>query len=189
MSLSIHTKSIKISEDTEDYIEKKTNKFTRFLSNIEETRVDITQEQTKSDQDRIIAEITVRANRKILRAEERSGDVMTAIDRAAEKLNRQIVRLKGKRDDRRHSYHDSLRNDTFPEISADVLEALAEEDGRRIVRVKQFSVVPMNEDEAIEQMQLLSHDFFVFYNADVGRINVLYKREDDNYGLLDPMVA
>jgi len=57
------------------------------------------------------------------------------------------------------------------------------------VRTKQFVIIPMDEEEALEQMQLLSHDFFVFFNANSGRINVLYKRADKNYGLLDPIIA
>ena len=89
-----------------------------------------------------------------MRAEERSGDVQTAIDVAVDKLNRQIARLKGKRIDRWYA-HASIRDGTLPPLSEKVLDTLAEEADRRIVRVKQFSVVPMNEVEAIEQMQLI----------------------------------
>lgn len=192
MALVLKTKNMHISPETEAYIEKKAKKFDRFLPNIDEVRVDISREQTRSNQDRIVAEITVRANRKILRAEERSADLSSAIDSAVDKLNRQIARLKGKQIDRWHA-PESIRNnhhdEDFPPLTEEMLEALAEEQSRKIVRVKRFSVVPMNEAEAIEQMQLLSHDFFVFFNADVGRMNVLYKRADDNYGLLDPIVT
>lgn len=190
MALVLKTKNMHISPETEAYIEKKTKKFDRFLPNIDEVRVDISREQTRSNQDRIVAEITVRANRKILRAEERSSDLSSAIDSAVDKLNRQIARLKGKQIDRWHA-PESIRNndEEFPPLTEEMLEALTEEQSRKIVRVKRFSVVPMNEAEAIEQMQLLSHDFFVFFNADVGRLNVLYKRADDNYGLLDPIVT
>ena len=67
------------------------------------------------------------------------------------------------------------------------MESLAEEqEERRIVRVKRFAVSPMSEEEAIEQMELLGHDFFVFYNPNAGRFNVLYRRKDGNYGLLEP---
>jgi len=188
MSLVLKTRNMQISPETEAYIEKKTQKFNRFLPNIEEIRVDLSREQTRSNQDRIVAEITVRANRKILRAEERSRDLSTAIDSAVDKLNRQIVRLKGKQVDRWHA-HESIRSEELPPLTDETLEALAEEQGRKIVRVKRFSIAPMSEAEAIEQMELLAHDFFVFFNADLGRMNVLYKREDNNYGLLDPVVA
>jgi putative sigma-54 modulation protein len=188
MSLVLKGKNLQISEQTREHIEKKTEKFYRFLPKLEEIRVELTCEQTRSNQDRIVAEITVRANRRILRAEERSHDLLTAFDAALSKIHSQIARFKGKMIDRWHA-NESIRNEEFPALSDDVLNALAEEQERRIVRVKQFSITPMNEEEAIEQMQLLSHNFFVFYNADLGRINILYKREDNNYGLLDPVVA
>ena len=193
MSLVIKTKNMHISEKTEEYITKKTDKFNRFLHKIDEIRVDLSSENTRSRQDRIVVEITVRADRKILRAEERSHDLHAAIDVAVDKLNRQIARLKGKRIDRWQAHHsirhESVMNEEIPALTEDELDALADESTRSIVRVKRFSVTPMNAEEAVEQMQLLAHDFFVFFNADVGRLNVLYKREDDNFGLIDPVVA
>lgn len=188
MALVLKGKNMNISDSTKDYIEKKTEKFYRFLHNVEEIRVELSAEQTRSNQDRIVAEITVHADRKILRAEERNQSVRAAIDVAVDKLNSQIARLKGKRINRWHS-HQSIRNDELPPLPDEMMDALSEEEERRIVKVKQFSVTPMNEEEAIEQMQLLSHDFFIFFNAELGRMNVLYKRADDNYGLLDPVVA
>jgi putative sigma-54 modulation protein len=68
----------------------------------------------------------------------------------------------------------------------EIMEELAEEQERRIVRVKRFAVSPMSEEEAIEQMELLGHDFYVFYNPNSGHMSVLYRREDGNYGLLEP---
>jgi putative sigma-54 modulation protein len=188
MSLVLKAKNLQISDQTRLHVEKKTSKFQRFLPEIDEIRVELAAEQTKSDKDRIIAEITVRTNGKILRAEERSHDVTVAVDVAVDKLNSQIARIKGKRIDRWHA-HKSIREEEIPELTDEVLDNLAEESTWRIVRVKQFSITPMNEEEAIEQMQLLAHDFFVFFNAESGRMNVLYKREDNNYGLLDPIVA
>ena len=139
MSLTVNTKNIEISDNTYDYIEKKTQKFSRFLPKIEETRVDVSSEPTKSNNDRIIVEITVRANRKILRAEERSGDLHAAFDVAVDKLNRQIVRLKGKRLDRRQA-HESIRVEELPDLADEVFEELSEESSRQIVRVKQFKI-------------------------------------------------
>lgn len=188
MSLVIKGKHLHVTDNTKDYVEKKVEKFHRFLPQINEVRVELSKEATKSNQDRLIAEITVHVNRKILRAEERSNKLHSAIDQAVNKLNSQIARVKGKQINRWHD-HKSIRTEDFPPLSDEVMEALAEESNQGIVRVKQFSVTPMNEEEAVEQMQLLSHDFFVFYNANLGRINVLYKRADNQYGLLDPVVA
>jgi len=188
MALVLTGKNMNLYEDTKAYIEKKVSKFGRFLPDIIDTRVEISKEDTKSNQDRFIAEITVQTKRKILRAEERSHDLRIAIDNAVNKLNSQIARLKGKRKTRWQA-KESIRMEDVPVLPDEMFEQLEEETNRKIVRVKQFSVIPMNEEEAVEQMELLSHDFFVFYNADSGRINVLYKRADGNYGLLDPVVA
>jgi putative sigma-54 modulation protein len=188
MSLALKGKNLQLLDRTKNYIEKKVSKFHRFLPSIIETRVELSKEATKSNQDRFIAEITVHTKQKILRAEERSHDLHAAIDVAVDKLNSQIARLKGKQKNRWQA-HETIRNEELPPLPNEIMDMLAEETNRKIVRVKQFSVIPMDEEEAIEQMQLLAHDFFVFYNANLGRINVLYKRADNNYGLLDPVVA
>ena len=77
----------------------------------------------------------------------------------------------------------------MPALEPEVVAALAEEQKRQIVRTKRFLVSPLTEDEAIEQMELLEHNFFVFYNTAVDRINILYRRDDNDYGLIDPEVA
>ena len=77
----------------------------------------------------------------------------------------------------------------MPELDEEIMTAIAEEQERKIVRTKTFLVNPMTEDEAVEQMELLGHNFFVFYNANLGRMNVIYRRADQNYGLLDPELA
>ena len=163
-------------------------KFDRFLPDIIETRVEISKEFTKSTQDKFIAEITVHTKQKILRSEERSYDLHVAIDSAVNKLNSQIARLKGKRKHRRQG-KETIRIEGIPALPEEVLDQLEEDTQRKIVRTKQFAVIPMDEEEAVEQMQLLSHDFFVFFNANTGRINVLYKRTDKDFGLLDPVIA
>ncbi len=188
MSLVLTGKNMNLFEDTKDYIERKVQKFDRFLPDITETRVEISKESTKSTQDKFIAEITVQTKQKILRSEERSYDLHVAIDSAVNKLNSQIARLKGKRKHRRQG-KESIRLEGIPALTEEVLDQLEEDTQRQIVRTKQFAVIPMDEEEAIEQMQLLAHDFFVFFNANSGRINVLYKRADKNYGLLDPIIA
>jgi len=188
MALVLKGKNLHLQDRTKQYVEKKVDKFHRFLPDISEIRVELVQEETKSRKDRFIAEITVSARGKILRAEERNKDLHTAIDIAVNKLNSQIARVKGKQIDRWHA-HDSIRGEDIPPLSNEVIEALAEEQTRKLVRVKRFSITPMDEEEAIEQMKLLSHNFFIFYNANLGRVNVLYKRADENYGLLDPIVA
>ncbi len=187
MQLVLKGKNFIISDRIREYVEKKIEKLDRYLPDINETRVEITEEKTKSAQDRKVVQITLRANGAILRAEERSDAIYACIDTAVDKIYRQIVRYKGKRLDRwKGSKRPQQPVDMLPELDQEVLDAISEESERKIVRVKQFTAHPMGEDEAVEQMELLGHDFFVFYNVELGRMNVLYRRADNNYGLLDP---
>jgi len=193
MQLVLKGKNFVISDRIRSYVEKKVGRLDRYLPDINETRVEITQEKTKSAKDRKVVQITLRANGAILRAEERSDAIYACIDSVVDKIHRQIVRYKGKRIDRwqgqRNKDRYELNEMEMPEIDSDILDTIAEEDQREIVRTKRFTVYPMNEDEAVEQMELLGHDFFVFFNANLGRLNVLYRRSDNNYGLLDPQLA
>lgn len=192
MQLYLQGKNFVISDRVRAYVEKKIGKLDRYLPDIEEARVEITQEKTKSAKDRNIVQVTLRANGTILRAEERSDAIYPCIDAVANKIHRQIARYKGKRVDRWHGRQVSNQRavvEEIPDVDQEVLDSLAEESERHIVRVKRFRVNPMSEDEAVEQMELLGHSFFVFYNANSGRINVIYRRSDSNYGLLDPEPA
>ncbi|MEM7035286.1 MAG: ribosome-associated translation inhibitor RaiA [Chloroflexota bacterium] len=190
MQLQLKGKNFVISDRIREYVEKKIGKLERFLPDIEEARVEITQEKTKSAKDRNSVQVTLRAGGRILRAEERSEAIYACIDSVADKIHRQIARYKGKRVDRWHGNQRQQKRAMceiqIPELSEEILEELAQEEEREIVRVKRFFVNPMSEEEAIEQMTLLGHSFFAFYNANVGRMNVLYRRSDNDYGLLDP---
>jgi putative sigma-54 modulation protein len=105
--------------------------------------------------------------------------MFTAIDTVLDKMYRQIARYKGKRQNRWRGAA------TAPE-PLPIEEEELEEEASRIVRVKRFLMTPMGPEEAVEQMELLGHDFFVFFHADEGRINVLYRRKTGDYGLLQP---
>lgn len=192
MQIVLTGKNFVISDRIRDYVEKKVEKLDRYLPEIDEARVEITQEKTKSAKDRNIVQVTLRANGTILRAEDRSEAIYASIDSVVDKIHRQIVRYKGKRTDRRHGAKNKQRPaepGEIPALDEDVMAAIAEEQDRQIVRTKRFFIDPMTPEEAIDQMELLGHSFFVFYNPDVGRTNIVYRRADKNYGLLDPEVA
>jgi len=175
MQLIIKAKNIEVTEWLREYVEAKIGKLDRYLPSLSEARVELLTENAKSAQDRQVVQVTLRSNGTILRAEERSDDIFASIDAVLDKIYRQIARYKGKRRGRGRR----ARGEPLP------IEEL-EEEAHRIVRVKQFSMIPMTQEEAIEQMELLGHDFFVFFNSEVEGINVLYRRKDDNYGLLQP---
>ena len=186
MQIILKGKNVEITDWLREYVDKKVNKLDRYLPDIQEVRVELSVQKTRSSQDRQVAQLTVRSNGLILRAEERTDDMFAAIDAVVDKMHRQIARYKGKQLDRWQGQALKRAETELPPLDEDILEELAEEQTRRIVRVKRFAVSPMNEEEAIEQMELLGHDFFVFFNPNSGRMSVLYRRKDGNYGLLEP---
>jgi len=184
MQLNIKGKNLEVTDRLRKYVDQKVGKLDRYLPGIIDASVELSVEDTKAAQDRQVCQITLRTDRVILRAEERSDDMFTAIDTVLEKVNRQIDRYKGKRKDRRRGAGAAVQPGV---VEADVVEA-EEEEAASIVRVKRFPITPMQPEEAMQQMELLGYDFFAFYNAEVGQINVLYRRKDGNYGLLQPEV-
>ncbi|MEE8391483.1 MAG: ribosome-associated translation inhibitor RaiA [Anaerolineae bacterium] len=175
MDVSIFTRNMEMTSHLNNYVDQKVDKLDRYLPSIDEARMDLTVEKTRSAAHSQVAQLTVRVRGKILRAEERTQDMFASIDAVMDKMYRQIARYKGKRQDRMHM--------TAAELP--VIEAVEETVGE-IVRVKRFDVLPMVPEEAVEQMELLGHSFYIFLNADENAINVVYKRGDDNYGLLQP---
>ncbi len=186
--LDIQARNMEVTDRINDYIEKKASKLDRFLSAIEETRVELSFEKSaRSAADRHIAQITVRGKNLLLRSEERADDIFAAFDAALDKIQRQIDRYKGKRYRGRGDGRSAADVAPAPEVEVDEVEA-DEEDV--IVRYKKFLLVPMNEAEAIEQMKLLGHDnFFIFFDADANRVKVLYRRRNGTYGLIEPEVG
>jgi putative sigma-54 modulation protein len=181
-NLEIFGREFEVTDHIRDYITKKVAKLDRHLGTIDDIRVDLAYvKAARSAADRYVAQMTVRGKGFILRSEERSDDVRTAMDTAVDKLSRQIVRFKGKH------FHGRGDGKSTAEMAAE-LEVAAEEPEPApvIARRKGLDVIPMDEMEAIEQMKLLGHDnFFIFDNAKSGLVNVLYRRRDGTYGLIE----
>lgn len=178
MDVSIFTRNMEVTPRLREYVEQKVEKLDRYLPLIDEARVDLKVENTRSADHRQVAQLTVRVRGAILRAEERTSDMFASIDAVLDKMYRQIARYKGKRKDRWHAVVEELP-----------VEEPVEAPVGEIVRVKHFEVLLMSPEEAIEQMELLGHRFYVFLSADENAINVVYKRDDGNYGLLQPELA
>jgi len=185
MELSINCHNMEVTARLENYIAKKVERLDRYMPNLAEVHVDLSNQNARSAVERQIAQITIREERgTILRAEERSNDMFAAIDTVIDKLYRQIERYQGKR--RRKWRGGGAADDFAAEESLDFEEDDTDVEEPSIVRYKRFALHPMSTDEAIEQMELLDHDFFIFFNVEEDAINVLYKRRGGNYGLLQP---
>ncbi|HEY4689583.1 MAG TPA: ribosome-associated translation inhibitor RaiA [Anaerolineae bacterium] len=186
MEVTIRGRNIAVTDRLNEYVTKKTAKLDRYLPTIDEAHMDLSVEKTRAAQDRKVVQLTVRNRGAILRAEERDQDIFAAIDAVIDKMQRQITRYK----ERIYQRGERAAGEK-PAIAlaeAEPIEMTAENAGS-IVRVKRFPVSPMGPEEALEQMELLGHDFYVFFNAETESINVLYRRRDNNYGLLQPELA
>lgn len=180
-------RNMRLTDNTREYVEKKAAKLERHLQEIDVINVELSHNKAaRSASDRQVAQITVRGKGFILRTEERADDLHGAFDIALEKMQRQIDRYKGK--------HEHGRGDgrSAAEV-VDVDDLPVDETGELlplIARRKQFVLIPMSADEAVEQMRLLGHDnFFVFFNAEKNSIQVLYRRRNGTYGLIEPVVG
>jgi len=179
-------RNMKLTDNVREYVEKKASKLERHLQELEQIRVELAHiKSARNAQDRQVAQITVHGKGFILRSEERADDVHAAFDAALEKIQRQIERYKGKH------YHGRGDGRSAAEVVEEELPV--DETGELlplIGRRKKFIILPMTEDEAVEQMRLLGHDnFFVFFNAEQNAIQVLYRRRNGTYGLIEPVVG
>lgn len=192
LEVDIYGRNMEVTDRINDYVTKKVSRLDRFLPGIEEARVDLAYvKSARSAGDRQVAQITVRGKGFILRSEERSEDVFAALDMALDKMQRQIERFKGKH------YRGRGDGKSAAEVASPGMEEIPlledEETGElrpAIVRRKRFMLAPMSELEALEQMDLLGHEnFFVFFNGNTNTINVLYRRRDGMYGLIEPTLG
>ena len=182
--LVITARNMEVTDRIREYINKKVSKLDRHLGDIDEIKVDLAfVKSVRSTTDRNVAQITSRGKGFILRSEERSEEIFAAFDVALEKMQRQIERYKGKRQKSRIDKSSSLKYMN----PMDELENSG--DSPVIARKKEFELIPMSEEESLEQMKLLAHEnFFIFFNIDRNAINVLYKRRDGTYGIIEPTI-
>jgi putative sigma-54 modulation protein len=180
MKLQIVGKNnVEISETTQAYIEKKVGKLGRYLPTLGEGKVEISREGTKLPEQRFTVQVTLDSKGVLIRAQEKSKDMRAAVDRVVDALSKRIERYKGK-------LYDKSRGVSFARQGAAIEEEEEVESPKRVVKTKRFLVKPMPVDEAMSQMELLGHDFFLFLDADTERLNLLYRRDDGDYGLIEP---
>ena len=169
MELNITSRGVELTAGVRRLIERKLGRLNRHLENITDTKVEITEEQTRSRQDRFLVRVSVSGGNTRLHGEERGETVLAAVDKLAKIMQRQVEHHKGK-----------LRN------KKGRVDSSFDEEPQRQYIVKQLDVKPMPLPEATDQMELLGYDFFFFHNTDSEKLSLLYKRKDGNYGLIEP---
>jgi len=176
MKVIINGKNIRVRDSIRNMLESKLQKFDKMF------RGDIEAYATVSvEKNRHIVEITIPLkNSVIFRAEESTEDLYASIDLAIDKLAKQMRKHKSKIE-KRFQGSESIRFEAIEAIEP-------EEDVKKLVRAKRFSIKPMDPEEAVLQMEMLGHDFFVFRNGDTDEVNVVYMRKDGNYGLIEPLI-
>lgn len=172
MKVIITGKNFKTYERLENTIEKKFDKLGKYFSDDITANVVLSQERGK---DKI--EATINAKGAVFRGEEVTPDIYEGIDRVVDKLSSQMSKFKGKLK-KRYNDNKSVRFESIPEPVEEVEEV-------KVVKTKKFELTPMTVDEAILEMEMLQHDFFVFLDMETDSVNVVYSRKDGNYGLLE----
>ena len=180
MRLQVKGKNVEVSDSLEDYARQKLGKLEKHLNDASRLELELQVERNPSISENQVAEATIWTKGPVLRARESSTDMKASIDLLVEKLERQARRY---RDKRRRG---PGRNHDQPLAGRPVV---AEEESPVIVKTKQFAVKPMSPEEAVLQLELVGHDFFVFLNGETNDVNVVYRRRDGNYGLIEPQVA
>jgi putative sigma-54 modulation protein len=186
MHLTFKGQHLSVPEPIKEHARRRFARFDKFLSEATEVVLELRREDTKAAGERYVAQVTLQDSGCILRAEERARDMEMAVDAAVEKLDRQTRKFVGRRQKRDRT---SLARTVVGEpVTVEAAEDEESEDfgAGRVVRIKRFAVKPMTVEEALDQVDLLGHTFFLFLNADENAYSVLYKRNDSGYGLIIP---
>ncbi len=179
MRLQVKGKNVEVSEAIRTYAEEKLGRLERQLADPTRVELELAIEKNPSIADNHVAEATIWTKGPVLRAKEASADMRASIDLLVDKLERQVSRYREKRRGHR-------RDNGRAPVEQSSHTVTNEEGGPVIVKTKQFALNPMTAEEAVLQLELVGHDFFVFRNSESGEINVVYRRRDGGYGLIEP---
>ena len=177
MRLQVKGKNLDVTPSLKGYAQEKLGKLEKHLNDSARLELELAVERNPSISENQVAEATIWTKGPIIRARESTTDMKASIDLLVDKLERQAQRLRQKR--RRSS---SRNHGAAPE---EIRPVVPDEEEPVIVKTKQFAVKPMGPEEAVLQLELIGHDFFVFLNSETDEVNVVYRRRDGNYGLIE----
>jgi putative sigma-54 modulation protein len=209
MSINIRSKNFKLEPNNEEHIRKHVSRLGRHVEDLESTEVVLSQQPTRLNAQRFqyVSQITLHTRHNIIRSEVAHDELLTSVDQALAHIDKQLERRKTRMTRRKKGAQGLGRSSATLNVSTEepsVIEMAApakpaaeayggngkaggkDDDEGAIVRVKRFRMKPMDPEEAIEHMELLGHNFYVFWNSDDERVGVIYRRNDGDYGLLEP---
>jgi putative sigma-54 modulation protein len=178
LRLQMKGRNVEVTDSIRDYAEQKLAKLDRQLGDAIRVELELLVEKNPSIADNHVAEATIFTKGPVLRAREASPDMKASIDQLTDKLLRQVTNYREKRKRPYARFRENGGISNMPEVS--------DESQPSIVKMKQFPVKPMSAEEAVLQLELIGHDFFVFKNADTDEVNVVYRRRTAGYGLIEP---
>ncbi len=185
MQVTIHEKNLTLNDGQKDYITKKVEHLANFEERIDDestkVKVEVETNKMKTTNKNVSVQVTMYVPNSVIRAEVKAVTVEEGIDLCEDKLKKQIERYKTKKNRR------DVKGQWIPSSTLEQISATQGEEAEVVspTKRKKFDLDPMHEEEAIEQLELLGHDFYAFMNRDNNRVNVVYRREDGTYGLLD----
>ena len=175
MKFNIHGKKLEVTESIKNYIEEKIGRLDKYFENPDNITATVLIKLRGNEQ---VVEATINANKFMLRAEESHKDLYASIDKVSDKIERQIRKNKTRMSKK-------VNKDLVKDFVLDFEVPEEEENDNVIVKRKVIENKPMSEDEAILQMELIGHEFFAFKNVDTGDVNIIYKRKDGDYGIME----
>jgi putative sigma-54 modulation protein len=181
MQVQVITKNLKVEGDIKEYAEKKLNKLTKYLNSISSIKLELVEEKSKSRLHTYSAQVTLNVKGFLIRGEQKGDDAHATVDAVADVMERLINKYKARYEVRES---ESIRKLVNSEVQRE-----DEEEKTGVVKLKRFTIKPMTVDEAIDQMEFIGHDFFIYINGNNNSINVVYKRKDGKYGVLQPESA
>ena len=185
MEVQVIAKNIDLTDDIKSYAENKVNRLSKYLNNVTTAKVELLEEGSRSKQRYFIAQATLNVNGFLIRGEQKAENVKASIDKVAAVLERLLLKFKKKYKISKGRSPESIRQVKDIEIIAEVNPATS----NSIVKLKRFPIKPMTVEQAIDQMEFLGHDFFLFLDANDNMVNVVYRRKGGGYGLIQPEIA
>ncbi|MFH7031003.1 MAG: ribosome hibernation-promoting factor, HPF/YfiA family [Heteroscytonema crispum UTEX LB 1556] len=187
MKLVIHGKNIEITDAIREYVHQKIEKAVSHFQNItNEVDVHLSVARNPRINPRQAAEVTIYANGNVIRAEESSENLYASIDLVADKIARQLRKYKERRQDKKTHAQPNTEVLVAETVVGDLIGDRTPELPNEVVRTKYFSMPPMTPTEALEQLQMVGHDFYMFRNSETNEINVIYERNHGGYGVIQP---
>jgi putative sigma-54 modulation protein len=189
METQILFKNMEIDEEMKEYASKKLSRLQRYLNNIKTIKMEISEEKSKSRKHAFNTQVTINVNGFLIRGERKDATLRACIDGAVETMERLVNKYKSKYEVNKGRQNRSIR---IPEVSDELDTEGGKEDvadPADVVKIKRFHIKPMTVEQAIDQMEFIGHDFFIFINAEDKSFNIVYRRKNGQFGLIIPEIS